>query len=83
MKKATQKLPENVPGPFFVTEECISCSVCWELAPQFIKSHPIHTYAFFYSQPQEKTDLDLCFEALKICPVDCIHYNERENDDVK
>ncbi len=63
---------ENSAGPFFTDDECISCGACWALAPALIKSHAIHTFAFFQRQPESIEEWKLCREALKICPVGAI-----------
>lgn len=67
-----RKRRENAPGAFFVNEECISCGACWQLAPELITSHPVHTYAFFSRQPAGEAELDRAREALLTCPVNAI-----------
>ena len=64
---------ENVPGPFFVDEKCISCAACWNLAPVIFKSHPIETFAFVFHQPANLSETELCLAAQKLCPVAAIH----------
>ena len=76
MKPKEPVNPENIPGPFSITEECISCEVCWKIAPDFIESHPIHTYAYFYKQPKSDLEVKKCMEALKTCPVECIYFED-------
>jgi ferredoxin len=74
VRKADQsrRRPENVPGCFFIDEECISCGACWRLAPTFIFSHPVHTFAFFSRQPVTDRETRVAEEALLICPVGAI-----------
>lgn len=63
---------ENAAGAFFVDEDCISCGACWKLAAGSIKSHELHTYAFFYRQPISEGERELCRAAKEICPVKAI-----------
>jgi ferredoxin len=71
-----RRQPENAPGPFFIDEECISCGACWRIAPGWISSHPVHTFAFFSQQPQTAQEKELCLEALAMCPVGAIGKEE-------
>lgn len=63
---------ENVPGAFFVDDACISCGACWNIAPDLIVSHPVHTYAFFGRQPAGERETELARAALQTCPVGAI-----------
>ena len=68
----SKRRPENAPGCFFIDDECISCGACWRLAPTFIFSHSVHTFAFFSRQPVTDRETRVAEEALLICPVGAI-----------
>lgn len=72
MAKVSMKSQENIPGPFFVDQQCISCGACWRAQPDFFKSHEVHTYAYLHRQPSTKSEFEACDEVLKICPVEAI-----------
>jgi hypothetical protein len=39
MASLQQRLPENVPGDFFVDSTCIDCDTCSQLAPHIFRDH--------------------------------------------
>ena len=39
MASLQQRLPENVPGDFFVDSTCIDCDTCSQLAPEIFRDH--------------------------------------------
>jgi ferredoxin len=72
MADKTQKKPENVPGKFFVDEQCIDCDLCRETAPAFFKRNEDGGYSYVYRQPTSPEESALCTEALEGCPVEAI-----------
>lgn len=72
MADKTQKKPDNVPGKFFVDEQCIDCDLCRETAPEFFKRNEDGGYSFVYRQPVAEQEIALCTEALEGCPVEAI-----------
>lgn len=66
------RVPENVPGQFYVDSTCIDCDVCRDTAPDnFIRSDE-NNYSFVYKQPESPEEVSLCEEALSCCPVEAI-----------
>ena len=45
-----KRVPENVPGEFFVDATCIDCDTCRQLAPATFGE--TSAYAFVHAQPQ-------------------------------
>jgi ferredoxin len=72
MANANSKWPINVPGRFFVDDQCIDCDLCRETAPDFFKRNDEGGYSYVYAQPQTPEDVEQCTEALNGCPVDAI-----------
>ncbi|MCB9824385.1 MAG: ferredoxin [Planctomycetes bacterium] len=66
------KLTENVPGPFYVDDQCIDCDACRETAPDFFRRNDDRGYSFVYRQPETPADRELCLEAMEGCPVEAI-----------
>ena len=66
------KLPENVPGTFYVDDQCIDCDACRETAPDFFTRNDDRGYSFVHTQPASDADIELCREALEGCPVEAI-----------
>jgi ferredoxin len=72
MAEQSTKLPNNVPGEFYVTEECDGCAYCGMVAPEnFDFDKPSNTY-FVSRQPASDGERELVNEAMEDCPVDAI-----------
>ena len=72
MAEQLTRLPNNVPGEFYVSEECDGCAYCGMVAPEnFDFDKETNTY-FVARQPQTKDEFELVHEALEDCPVDAI-----------
>ncbi|MEM7147402.1 MAG: ferredoxin [Verrucomicrobiota bacterium] len=63
---------DNVPGRFYTDEECICCSICSELAPDFFKQSEIGGHNIVYRQPSSDREVDLAHSAIHECPVQAI-----------
>jgi ferredoxin len=72
MADKTNKLPENVPGAFYVDDQCIDCDACRETAPEFFQRNDDKGYSFVYRQPATPEEVALCQEAMQGCPVEAI-----------
>ncbi|AEH61092.1 putative ferredoxin [Methanosalsum zhilinae DSM 4017] len=72
MADKADKVPENVPGPYYVDEECIACGICIETAPENFKMNEDGSKAYVYRQPETDEEIDTCEDALAECPVDAI-----------
>lgn len=72
MADKTNKLADNVPGAFYVDDQCIDCDACRETAPDFFKRNDERGYSFVYRQPQTEDEKSLCLEAMEGCPVEAI-----------
>jgi len=72
MADKDDKVPENVPGKYYVDSSCIDCDVCRETAPEnFIQSEE-NGYSYVQKQPENDEEEQLCQEALENCPVEAI-----------
>jgi ferredoxin len=72
MADRANRLEENVPGKFYVDDQCIDCDACRETAPDFFRRNDDKGYSYVYKQPERPEDEDLCLEALEGCPVEAI-----------
>lgn len=72
MADKTEKWPENVPGKFYVDEQCIDCDLCRETAPDYFERTEDGGYSYVSKQPTTQEGIDECMEALEGCPVDAI-----------
>ncbi len=67
MAQASLKLPDNVPGDFFVDSTCIDCDLCRQLAPLSFKQTGEQSTVFH--QPQTEQETFDAFRALVTCPT--------------
>jgi glyoxylase-like metal-dependent hydrolase (beta-lactamase superfamily II)/ferredoxin len=74
MANIQQRLPENVPGDFFVDESCIDCDTCSQLAPAVFRDHG--EQCSVYHQPESEADMRLALMALVACPTGSIGTTE-------
>jgi len=72
-----QRLPENVPGDFFVDSTCIDCDTCSQLAPTIFHDHG--EQCSVYHQPETDDETQLAMMALVSCPTGSIGAIERHD----
>lgn len=72
MADSNKKWSNNVPGSFFVDEQCIDCDACRTEAPDNFTRDDEHGYSFVYKQPTSPEQETKCQAALEACPVEAI-----------
>ncbi len=72
MADKANKYPENVPGKFYVDNQCIDCDLCRETAPQNFNRSNDGGYSFVAKQPANAEEAAQCKEAKESCPVEAI-----------
>ena len=72
------KLPNNVPGKYYTTEDCDGCAYCASIAPDnFDFEKSTNTY-FLSKQPANPEEEDFVAEAMEDCPIDAIRANGQQ-----
>ncbi len=69
--------PENVPGRFYVTDDCITCDLCFAVAAETFRMAEDGSQSVVYHQPEGIEEVESAEEALESCPVDAI-WNDGE-----
>lgn len=72
MANKDDKWENNVPGKFYVDQQCIDCDLCRETAPGSFTRHDDGGHSYVYKQPTTQEEIDQCMEALEGCPVEAI-----------
>lgn len=72
MANTDAKLPDNVPGEFYVDDQCIDCDACRAAAPDNFSRNEAKGYSYVSRQPANAEEVKLCIEAMEGCPVDAI-----------
>ena len=70
MANIHERLPENVPGDFFVDASCIDCDTCSQLAPTIFRDHG--EQCSVHHQPDDDLETRLAMMALVACPTGSI-----------
>ena len=70
MANARKRVPENVPGDFFVDSTCIDCDACRQIAPAVFEE-AVGTSSV-KAQPVASTDRRRALQALPACPTGSI-----------
>ncbi len=63
---------QNVPGAFYVDDQCIDCDLCRSTAPDFYGRWDEGGYSYLHKQPSNDDETALCQEAADACPVEAI-----------
>ena len=69
MANRNERLPENVPGAYYVDSTCIDCDMCRGNAPQFFRRDDEIGVSIVYKQPVTPEELKEAQEALEDCPT--------------
>jgi glyoxylase-like metal-dependent hydrolase (beta-lactamase superfamily II)/ferredoxin len=77
MANLQQRLPENVPGDFFVDSTCIDCDTCSQLAPMIFHDHG--DQCSVYQQPETAAETRLTMMALVACPTGSIGATQKHD----
>ena len=72
MADKSKKWSDNVPGKFFVDDQCIDCDACRTEAPDSFTRNDEHGYSFVYKQPATPEELEKAIAAMEACPVEAI-----------
>jgi len=66
------RLPQNVPGRWYVDSNCIDCDLCRETAPTVFRRDDDGGNSIVFHQPETDEELQLAEEARNGCPVEAI-----------
>src|SRR5213593_4312320 len=72
MAEIANKYSENVPGKYYVDNQCIDCDLCCETAPDNFTRNEDGGYSYVCKQPTTSEEESLCKAAMKGCPVEAI-----------
>jgi ferredoxin len=66
------KVPEGVPGKWYVDENCIACDSCISIAPDFFMMNDDSSHAYVSKQPGTPEEEQACEDSKASCPTDAI-----------
>jgi ferredoxin len=72
MADKSLKFAENVPGKWYVDENCIACDSCISIAPDLFTMNDDSSHAFVKKQPENAEETQLAEDAKGSCPTEAI-----------
>jgi ferredoxin len=72
MADKSAKWDQNLPGKFYVDDQCIACDACVTEAPRFFDMNDEDGHAFVKLQPTNEEEIKNAIDALEACPVEAI-----------
>ncbi|TGK01511.1 ferredoxin [Leptospira langatensis] len=72
MADKNDKVPENVPGKYYIDNSCVPCNDCLEEAPTLLKYTDDESKVYFHKQPASPEEVIAARKAKEICPVEAI-----------
>lgn len=72
MADISNRLPQNIPGRFYVDSDCTDCDMCRGNASAFFRRDNEIGYSIVYRQPETAEEIQLCQEAVTGCPAEAI-----------
>lgn len=72
MATATERLPINVAGPYFVDATCIDCDLCRASAPELFGRDDDSSMSFVRKQPETAEEIALVEQAMSDCATNSI-----------
>jgi ferredoxin len=74
MADKTKIVPQNVPGKWYVDEDCTPCHTCMSVEGIgcLLKYNEDESKVYFHKQPSTPEEEQLAEEALSVCPTQCI-----------
>ena len=71
MSGEAKKNPLNVPGKYYVTDDCLACEACQDIAPSHFR-YDENSMSYVYKQPNTPEEEEKCQLALSWCPMEAI-----------
>jgi ferredoxin len=72
MANPNDRFSENVPGPWYVDTNCISCGLCDDALPTVFRRSIEGDQNYVHRQPESAQECEIAEEARDSCPVDAI-----------
>ncbi len=66
------RYPLNVPGKFYVDDQCTDCDLCRETAPNNVKRDDRMGHSYVYKQPETVEEHELLMEGVRGCPTEAV-----------
>lgn len=71
------KFAENVPGKYYVTDQCNSCGLCKSVADELFDFNNEGTYYYVCKQPISQAEQAMMDDAIEFCTANGIWWDGR------
>jgi ferredoxin len=68
----THRYPLNVPGKFYVDDQCTDCDFCRECAPNNIRRDDRYGQSYVFKQPETDEEVAATMEGVDGCPTNAV-----------
>lgn len=72
MGEKSLRLPQNIPGRFYVDSTCCDCDLCREIAPEFFQRNDDIGMSVVLRQPESPFEVARAKAASEDCPTESI-----------
>lgn len=72
MADKANKYSDNVPGRYYVDNQCIDCNLCAQTAPNNFTRNDNDGHEYVCKQPDGAEEEQQCKDAIDSCPVSAI-----------
>lgn len=66
------RYPLNVPGRFYIDDQCTDCDLCRECAPSNIRRDDRFGHSYVYRQPETEEEIAAVMEGVEGCPTEAV-----------
>ena len=66
----TQRYPLNVPGKYYINDQCLDCDPCRETAPNNIRRDDRTGISYVFKQPTTPEEVAKVEEGVRCCPTE-------------
>lgn len=72
MARFENRYPKNVPGKYYIDDQCTDCDLCRETAPRNIRRDDETGISYVYRQPGTAEEIAACEEGVGGCPTEAV-----------
>jgi ferredoxin len=66
------RFPKNIPGKYYIDDQCTDCDLCRETAPNNIRRDDEMGMSYVYRQPTTPDEIAACEEGVGGCPTEAV-----------
>lgn len=80
MPDFSYRYPLNVPGKYYITDQCTDCDLCRQYAPQNIRRDDRTGISYVFKQPTTPEEIAGCEAGVGGCPTEAVGNDGDKHD---